>query len=153
MVLPRVWVLVADARHARIVRKIGSGASAPEIRELVLRARSTALRRIVQDGGRPDVRAADWPEAGRKALREDLRAFAEDVVRVLDSHRVAGDFERLVVVAPADMMAALRAAMPATLRMVVAAEFVRDMTGLPEAELREAVSQLLPRPGSIVSDR
>lgn len=75
-------------------------------------------------------------------VRDDERAFASLLTQVLDSHRRAGDFDRLAVVAAPRMLGDLRHAFTNALRSVTIREVARDLTRMPSAELREALAAL-----------
>lgn len=75
--------------------------------------------------------------------KEDMRAFAAEVVELLDAHRAAGDFAQLAVFAAPEMLGLLRGAMTPGLRATVVLE--RDKNLLHEAPkaLRATVRQAL----------
>lgn len=147
MKTPRVWVLVADGSRARILRDPFRKAESEESREeLVFRAEQRQLREIMAD--KPGRSFAS--EGARRSsieyrsdpVREDERAFASLLTEVLDSHRRAGDFDRLAVVAAPRMLGDLRHAFTNALRGVTIREIPRDLTKMPAPELRGALVEL-----------
>lgn len=147
MKTPRVWVLVADGSRARILRDPFRKSGPEEGREeLVFRAEQRQLREIMAD--KPGRSFAS--EGARRSsmeyrsdpVREDERAFAALLAEVLDSHRRAGDFDRLAVVAAPRTLGDLRHAFTNALRSITVREVPRDLTRMPAPELREALAAL-----------
>lgn len=147
MKTPRVWVLVADGSRARILRdpfrRSGSGEG---LEELVFRAEQRQLREIMADkpgrGFASEGARRSAMEYRSDPVREDERAFASLLTEVLDSHRRAGDFDRLAVVAAPQMLGDLRHAFTNALRGITIREVPRDLTRMPSSELREALAAL-----------
>ena len=75
-------------------------------------------------------------------VREDEKSFAHLIVEMLNSHRLAGDFDQLAIYAAPQMLGDLRQILPASLRRVTIAEVPKDLTKLPALELHEALSEL-----------
>ena len=143
----KIWVLVADGARARILRDVLPGVKTPnEHEELVFRSEQRQLREIMTDKpGRsfaPTGTRRSAMEYHSDPVREDDRAFAATLAEVLDSHRVAGDFDHLVVAAAPQMLGDLRQAFPENLRKVTIAEFAKDFTKLPAHELRKTIANL-----------
>jgi len=72
-------------------------------------------------------------------LAEDQREFIRQVIALLDSHRRAGDFDRLAIFAEHDMLGNLRQMMPQSLRDKVVREVPKNLLHLPAQELSEVV--------------
>ena len=143
----KIWVLVADGARARILRDIATAGETPDERqELVFRSEQRQLREIMADKpGRSFAstgRRRSAMEYHSDPVREDDRAFAATLAEVLDSHRLAGDFDQLVVAAAPQMLGDLREAFPANLRRATVAEVAKDFTKLPAQELRQAIANL-----------
>jgi hypothetical protein len=136
MATPSTWALVANPVRARILRALEAGPDGGQPPgELVERCRSLHL---LTELSRPP--SGDAPEgAGAEAVAADLRAFARDLARLLDTHRLAGDFARLAVFAPHGMLHHLRAQMSSGLRACVVLERASDLTARDPAELRRVV--------------
>lgn len=144
---PKIWVLVADDARARILRDaIPPTQGGDQHEELVFHSPQRRLRDIMADKpGRGFAttgtrRSAIEPHSD--PLRENDRAFAAKLAEVLDGHRLAGDFDQLVVAAAPQMLGDLRQAFPEPLRKVTVAEIAKDFTKLPVLELREAIKNV-----------
>lgn len=146
----RTWVLVADGSRARILRDPFSHAvRAENLGELVFRAEQKRLREIMADKPGKGFGASGSRRSSMEyhsdPIREDERAFASMLVEVLNSHRIAGDFERLAIFASPEMLGDLRKALPDPLKNITVGEIAKDLTRLPAPELRLAVGALLER--------
>ena len=105
--------------------------------ELVLRSESRKLRDIMSDkpgrsfaskgGGRSSAM-----EYGSDPVAEDQQEFIRQIIALLESHRRAGDFDRL---------GQLREMMPQTLADLVIREVPKNLLHLSAQELAEAVSR------------
>ena len=79
-------------------------------------------------------------------VRDETRKFARSLLADLDTRLSAGEFDRLVICAPPRMLGALREAMPERIAAVVRSEVAKDLTKLPEIELRDMLQQLTAEP-------
>ena len=143
----KIWVLVADGARARILRDVvPAGKTRAGREDLVFRSEQRQLREIMADKpGRSFASTGTRRSAmeyNSDPVREDDRAFAATLAEVLDAHRVAGDFDQLVVAAAPQMLGDLRQAFPANLRRATIAEVAKDFTKLPAHELRGAIANL-----------
>lgn len=142
---PKTWALVLNGTRCRILRGLsGTADNAPS--ELVLRSESRNLRDIMSD--KPGRSFASKGGGRRSAMEyssdpvaEDQRDFIRQVIAVLESHRRAGDFERLVVYAEHDMLGQLRHLMPQALADLVIREVAKNLLHLSVQQLAEAVSR------------
>ena len=144
----RTWALVLNGTRCRILRGIsGRGDDTPA--ELVLRFEARNLRDIMSD--KPGRSFASMGGGRRSAmdynsdpLVEDQRDFIRQIIALLESHRRAGDFDRLAVFADHDMLGHLRKMMPQSLADLVIYEVPKNLLHLSPQELAEAVSRGLP---------
>lgn len=147
MYKPRTWALVADGVRARILRGRETGGPPPEPpTELISRSRSQNLRDFFSDRpGRLHAAARSGRrsamEDGPDPIRQDMQDFAREIVDRLDSHRRAGDFERLAIFATPTMLGLLRDEMPRALRGTVILEMSRNLVPVGEMELRHLVRE------------
>ena len=144
----RTWALVLNGTRCRILRGLsGRDEDAPS--ELVLRSEARNLRDIMSD--KPGRSFASTGGGRRSAmdynsdpLVEDQRDFIRQIIALLESHRRAGDFDRLAVFADHDMLGHLRKMMPQSLADLVIYEVPKNLLHLSPQELAEAVSRGLP---------
>ena len=144
----RTWALVLNGTRCRILRGIsGRGDDTPA--ELVLRFEARNLRDIMSD--KPGRSFASMGGGRRSAmdynsdpLVEDQRDFIRQIIALLESHRRAGDFDRLAVFADHDMLGHLRKMIPQSLANLVIREVPKNLLHLSPQELAEAVSRGLP---------
>ena len=143
----KTWALVINGARCRILRGVpSSGSDGPA--ELVLRSEARNLREIMSD--KPGRSFASKGGGRRSAMEyasdpiaEDQREFIRQVIALLESHRRAGEFDRLAVFAEHDVMGQLRQMMPRTLADLVIREVAKNLLHLPAQELAEAVSREL----------
>ena len=143
---PETWVLVADATRARVLRQ---PEPAPRMHtpplETIFTKKTRVLpaRAIMSD---EPGRSFSSVGEGRSAMeyrsdpvREELREFVREILDELDKRRERGEFQHLVIHAPPRMLGELRDLMSPHLAATVVAEFDKDLTKLPERDLREAL--------------
>ena len=76
-------------------------------------------------------------------IAEDQREFIRQVITLLESHRRAGDYDKLAAFAEHDMLGHLRQLMPRTLADIVIREVPKNLLHLSPQELAEAVAREL----------
>jgi protein required for attachment to host cells len=147
MATVRTWALVLDAVRARILRDLGHR-TAPAPGELVAAASARHLRAAVDD--RPG-RSQSSDHSGRRSamepatdpIRQDMQDFARETVALLETHRRAGDFDRLAVFADPRMLGILRAELPPALQAAIFLESPVNLVPLSEPALRDRVLRLI----------
>ena len=143
----KTWALVLNGARCRILRRVsGRGADAPT--ELVLRCEARHLRDIMSDKpGRSFTSAGGGRrsaiEYGGDPLAEDQREFIRQIIALLESHRRAGDFDRLAVFAEHDMLGRLRQMVPQSLADLVIREVPKNLLHLSAQELADVVAREL----------
>jgi protein required for attachment to host cells len=143
------WALVTDGLRARILRGLEAGIGPPDPpTELIGQARArhfwpvaTEMRTPAAEAGARSARDA-LASAGA-AVRCEMHDFARDIAADLDRHRRAGDFRRLAVLAPPDVLPILRREMPRLLQDAVFLEHPVNLMRLGEGALRSAVIALI----------
>jgi len=150
---PRIWVLVADGSRARIVRNPAQNTrdrlperieTAESNEDIVFEAEHKPLREIMSD--KPGRSFAS--EGARRSamvyhsdpVRNQEKEFASTLIATLEERRQAGEFDRLVVVAPPRMLGLIRQQLPDALRDVVTGEIAKDYTKLGWKQLRGAIA-------------
>jgi protein required for attachment to host cells len=150
----KTWALVINGARCRILRGL-STRDHDTPAELVLRSEARNLREIMSDkpgrsfqsmggGRRSAIEYASDPVA------EDQKEFIRQVISLLESHRRAGDFDRLAIFAEHDMLGHLRQMMPQTLAGLVIREVPKNLLHHSAQELAEAISRELEN-GSDIS--
>lgn len=143
----RIWCLVLNSTRARILRDLRRDASTSGP-ELVLRTEHRALRDIMSDKpGRSFASAGGGRRSAMEyrsdSLRDDERAFVAEVIALLESHRRAGDFDRLAVFASPEMLGLFREATPALLQSRIMMEEQKNLMHESETGLARTVSTLV----------
>ena len=133
-----LWLLVMCETRARILRDPAAGSARHGRTELVLRAESRALRRVLDDPARPQVTGGCL--RAEMSLQQDETIFLAQVVAVLEAHRLAGDFAGLVVIAPPRTLALVLGRMPLRLRGQVLVQIPRSLVHLSAGEVRRIVA-------------
>lgn len=143
----RIWAVVMNGTRCRILRGLATN-SDDALTELVLRSEFRNLRDIMSD--KPGRAFIPTGGARRSAMiyssdpvAEDQRAFICQVIALLDSHRRAGEYDRLAVFAESDILGHLRLMLPGTLRDMVMREVARNLVQLPATDLQDAILQEL----------
>lgn len=143
----RTWILLADGAHARVYMNIGVGKGLKPIPdgtfdEPILPARDT--------GADKPGRAYDRSGKGRHSLQaktdphsQSKVDFAKRLATFLDTTQADGRFDRLILVAPPEMLGDLRSAISEPVRQLVYGELAKDLVHLNEPELSAHLTELL----------
>jgi protein required for attachment to host cells len=141
------WILIADGARARIFANNGPGKGIEPV-GVELDADHRPDREIMSD--KPG-RAFESVGTARHAIephhdphKELKRAFSEQLATLLDQQLAAKAFDRVVLVAPPEMLGDLRSALSAHVKAAVCAELDKDLTKTPEAELPQHLGAVLP---------
>lgn len=135
----RTWILIADGARARILESTGKGKGVQPVAGSDLNADHRPSRELLAD--RPghvyesvgSARHAVEPRTDPHRALE--RLFAYQLADILAGRLAAGEFDRLIVVAPPGMLGDLRKALSAPVRETVAAEVGKDLTKVPNHEI------------------
>lgn len=76
-------------------------------------------------------------------VAEDQREFIRQVISLLESHRRAGDYDKLAIFAEHDMLGLLRQMLPQSLADLVIREVPKNLLHHSAQELAEIVSREL----------
>ena len=133
------WIVVADGARARVYRSAGRDQHLAAVEGLDLTADHARSHEIGTD--RPG-RSVESHGHARHAVeprsdphRELKRTLAVTLAEMLEEKLRQRAYERLVLVAPPQMLGDLRAALAASVRHVVAAEIGKDLTRTPMHEI------------------
>lgn len=136
---PRTWYVVTDGGRARILKKREAQDAFDTQREFL----SPDIHRHTHELGmeRPG-RSHESANAAHHALqpREDLhraekRNFVYGVAKELNEANARGEFDRLILVAPAHALGELNNALDAPTQQKIAARLQKDLTNVPNADL------------------
>ena len=143
----RTWILIADAARARVFLSTGSVAALAEVPGLTFAADHAATHDIVADRqGRsfdshgPARHAYEPRVSPHRALKT---AFAHRLAHILDEQLKAKAYDRLIVVAPPVLLGDLRAALSAAVQACVTGEAAKDLTKVPDHEIKGHLSELI----------
>jgi protein required for attachment to host cells len=146
---PVEWFLVMSETRARLVPGLPVRGVAPAA-ELVIRAEHRNLREIMAD--KPG-RSFSSASAGRRSAMEngtdplmhDRVEFLRQTFALVEAHRRAASFDRLVLVAGPRMLGLLRDEMPKSIMVTVSREIARNLAGLTETALPDALRREMDR--------
>lgn len=143
MIEKRVWAVVADGARARILKNIGHSTDASMIS---LEADKTPVGELMSDqAGRTFSSVGNSRSAMAAAsdpVRENEKAFADQLSTLLEKSRRENAIDSLIVVAAPRTLGDLRLTMSPQLQKIVDVESNKDLTGLPSKALYEAVEKL-----------
>ena len=135
------WIVVADGEKALVLENIGTLGQA---RFRVLRREEAELEIPGADTDRPGRRAD--PGKGQMSAMEQPdytrlagERFAADLVTGLNRSAKAGRFSHLVLVAPPQVLGALRHEMDTALEARVVAQIAKTLTNHPLAKMAELI--------------
>jgi protein required for attachment to host cells len=136
----RTWILIADAGRARVLENLGPGKGARLVDGLSSEAGlPSTTHAIVTDRQPRSIESsspARHPIEPKTDPREQMkRGYLEMLASELDRHLAAGDYDRLIVVAPPHALGVLRSAFSDRVKAVMAGELAKDLTKTPDHEL------------------
>ncbi|MBB4287162.1 host attachment protein [Roseospira goensis] len=143
------WVLVADATRARVFEATGQPLDLARTPVHEMTAADPPSRDIASDRpGRTfesvgDLRHAKEPPTDPH--RHEKRRFAHAIAGLLERGRTTAAFDRLVIVAPPQMLGDLRDELSDPLRGLVIAEVDKDLSMLPPHDLAPHLAALMAR--------
>jgi protein required for attachment to host cells len=131
----KLWIVIADGEHARVVMP----AAAKQFVTALALDSATAHKRSADLASDRPGRAQESASTTRHAIqpRHDPHALAEqvfvrEVARQLDEHAAAGEFDRLVLVAPDRALNDLRAAIGGKARVRIEGTLAKDLVNVPD---------------------
>jgi len=145
----RLWIVVADARRARVFERIAAGAHIEELPNLVLTAppprelRDRAPR--VHDRMGPSRHVIEPRTSPARIVEE---RFLADVAKRLSALAEEKVFQGLVLCAPARAMGVLKQHLSTHAHALVRRQEIKDLANRPAPEIIERLSGLLNAPGA-----
>ncbi len=144
----RTWILLADGARARVVCNLGPGKGVSEVADMTYEGDNRRTGEVMAD--RPG-RSFDSTGQHRHAMepptdaqRELKRGFADKIIQALQDKHDNDAFDRLIIVAAPATLGDLRKAMPKSLQQIVHAQVPKDLVNLPDTELNQHLSDVLP---------
>lgn len=145
-----VWIVVADGEHARFVTPAPKSAFHTQ---RVLESPSAHQRSSDLGADRP-ARSIQSATGARHAItpKHDLhemekQKFAHQVAQEVNRASAHGEFEAVVLVAPAHTLNEIRKELDATTAAKLIGTLQKDLTGVPDHELAPHLGEwVLPRP-------
>lgn len=135
----RTWVLIADAGRARVLENTGPGSGLRIVPGQSLENRIPSGHDLVSDQA---PRAHDSLGPARHAMtgsedprRKEKRHFAGELADALDHGARQGAFDRLVLVAPPQILGDLRTALSPRVKEKVVSEVAKDLTKTPDRDV------------------
>lgn len=140
----KTWIVLADTKAVRIAVNDGPskgvyghsthGLKAPQVTALSDAPGMTNAAVGPNRGGISD------PDLKGQAAH----AFAADIIGYLEAALAKGEFQRLILIAPAAMLGQLRQAMTPAVRGVLMGDIPKDLTHVPLDELPDHLKGMLP---------
>lgn len=135
----RTYILIADGARARLLLSEGLAKPLQQVPDADFRQELPPDRELHSDKA---YRVQESATAARHAIerpdlhRREKQRFAQWLAEMLEAKRAAKDFDRLAIIAPPDTLADLRAALSEELRQLVIGEIAKDLTKVPNHEVR-----------------
>ena len=143
----RTYILIADGARAHLLLSEGRGKPLTEVPDSDIRADLKADQELSSD--RPG-RVHESANVSRHAIeREDLHRkektrFAQSLAESLEKRLANREFERLVIAAAPETLGVIRAALSDKVRAVILAEVAKDLTKIPNPQIRAHLGKDLP---------
>jgi protein required for attachment to host cells len=135
----RTWVLIADAGRARVLETLGSSKELNAVADLTFENELPPTHELVRDQQPRSVESVGemrHPIAPRTdPRRKEKRRFVEELSEMLDQRLRGKGFDRLVLVAPPQVLGDLRDTISPAVRAAVVAEVPKDLTKTPNREV------------------
>jgi protein required for attachment to host cells len=143
----KTWVVVADRARARIFSASTPKGPLTELEDLVLPEARSHERDLTSD--RPG-RAFDSGGIGRHAMEAPTTAkeqaalsFARTIAERVESGRVSGECQQLVLVAPPDFLGRLKKQLGSQCAKLLTRQIGKNLTQFDVAEIRSHLPEFL----------
>lgn len=148
MAKTRLWVLVADGTRARILASEGRKSGLKPVPAGEFSTPVPPGREIASD--RPG-RSFESADGSRHAMAPptdwrqfEKEKFAREVADILNAAAARQEYDRLILVAPAKTLGALRKALDKPAQARVVAEIDKDLTHESDTALAEHIERISP---------
>lgn len=142
------WILIANGARARILNYLGRQSGVQQLPDCDWRSEHAPDRELASD--RPG-RAFDSVGKSRHAIdphasahRLNKAAFAREMSRFLHEKFIAGEFDRLVLIAPPKTLGDMREHLTGKLSKSLFAQVPLDLTHIPNDEIDSYLKQHVP---------
>lgn len=145
--MSKIWIVVADSVYARFFAADSRIGPITEFKDLVhpeARLKNGELRSDA--GGRTFDSAGQGRHAKSQRVEpreEEAQRFAREVGRALETAAQAGEYERLVLVAPPKFLGLLRTCIGSRVQGVVTTELGKDLVHHTPEQIRSALPERL----------
>lgn len=141
------WILIADGARAQIFANHGPGKGIEAVEGAAFKGNHRPDREIMSDKpGRSFESVGETRhayESHHDPHDELKRKFAAELAAHLDARLGEKAFDRLIVVAPPQMLGDLRSELSQSVRAAVYAELDKDLTKTPAGELPKHLGEVL----------
>jgi protein required for attachment to host cells len=143
----RTYVLVADGARARLLLSEGRGKPLTEVAGSDMRQDLKPDHELSSD--RPG-RVQESANAARHAIeRDDLHRrekerFAQSLADELDKRLTNREYDRVVIAAAPETLGVIRSALSDKVRAVILGEVAKDLTKIPNPQIRAHLGDELP---------
>lgn len=143
----RTYILVADGARARLLLSEGRGKPLTEVPGSDIRIDLKPDQELSSE--RPG-RVHELANVSRHAIeRDDLHRrekerFAQSLAEGLDKRLANREYDRLVIAAAPETLGVIRSALSEKVRAVVLAEVAKDLTKIPNPQIRVHLGEDLP---------
>jgi protein required for attachment to host cells len=143
----RTYILIADGARAHLLLSEGRGKPLTEVPDSDIRVDLKADHDLTTD--RPG-RVHESANVARHAIeREDLQRkekerFVQSLAEGLDRRLANREYERLVIAAAPETLGIIRSALSDKVRASILAEVAKDLTKIPNPQIRSHLGEDLP---------
>ncbi len=143
----RTYILIADGARAHLLLAEGLGKPLTEVPGSETRTELKPDHELSRD--RPG-RVYESANVARHAVeREDLHVkekerFAQSLADDLDKRLTSHEYDRLVIAAAPETLGIIRSALSDKVRAVILAEVAKDLTKIPNPQIRVHLGEDLP---------
>ena len=148
MKMVRTWVLVADAKRARLLELRGGAGGLKPVKDMDFETELPRTHELVDDR---QPRSFESVGSARHAIggradphREKKRHFSAAIAQILNERLEGHAYEKLVVIAPPQAPGALREYFTPAVRAVISHEVAKDFTKTPNSEILDHLKSMLP---------
>ena len=143
----RTYILIADGARARLLLSEGRG---KPLAEVPGSEQAQDIRPDRELSAERPGRVHESATVERHAIeRDDLHRrekerFAQALADSLDRRLAAGEYDRVVIAAAPETLGTIRAALSERVRAVVLGDIAKDLTKLPNPQIRTHLGDRLP---------